>query len=192
MIGNPNGSGTRRATGMPAIARTRDEALLYLDLHPCRTCGSINTAWESTLVPAADPAPPPGLAIRYWGSCVDCGTDREALFALPGHETTPEGYPAFGGPEPSQLLDAGEWLRVADLTTDDPPPGEERHAGTIAAAAIEEVLKFIPAGEDEVPITAFWTAGGMQALDAEPGRFTRRWLTALRDSYTGRNNGTSD
>ena len=31
------------------VARSRDEAHLYLDLHPCDECGSVDTTWDSAL-----------------------------------------------------------------------------------------------------------------------------------------------
>ena len=76
------------------VVRTRDEAHLYLDLRPC-DCGSVETDWESGVV-AVDSM----LATAYSGTCSACGTEREFVFALPEREVLPEGFPAFGGPEP--------------------------------------------------------------------------------------------
>jgi hypothetical protein len=162
------------------VARTRDEAHLYLDLRPC-DCGSVETEWESGVV-AVDAA----LAIAYSGTCSACGNAREFVFALPEHEVPPEEFPTFGGPEPSQLLDAGEWLWVADLTAGNVPPGDAdaaRQALTIARAAVEEVLKFIPDGQDDLPDQAFWSERGARVREEEPRRFGRERLMIVRDTY---------
>ncbi|MFC4584706.1 hypothetical protein [Sphaerisporangium corydalis] len=163
------------------VARTRDEAHLYLDLHPCEECGSVDTTWENGLVDAEG-----ALAARYSGTCAGCGTRRVHLFGLPEREVVSARFPTFGGPEPSQLLDAGEWLWVADLTAGNVPAGDPdaaRQALAIAVAAVEEVVKFIPPGADTVPGTAFWTDRGRLTRDTEPGRFQVERLLIVRDTY---------
>jgi hypothetical protein len=162
------------------VVRTRDEAHLYLDLHPC-DCGSVETDWESGVV-AVDAT----LATAYSGTCSACGAEREFVFALPEREVPPEGFPTFGGPEPSQLLDAGEWLWVADLTAGNVPPDDPdaaHRALTIARAAVEEVLKFIPDDQDDLPDQAFWSERGTRVRAEEPGRFGRERLMIVRDTY---------
>ncbi|WP_433351795.1 hypothetical protein ACQP25_02295 [Microtetraspora malaysiensis] len=164
-----------------AVARTRDEAHLYLDLHPCKQCGSVETTWDRGLS-SVDGA----LVDRYAGACEDCGAEREFLFGLPERPVASAGYPTFGGPEPSQLLDAGEWMWVADLTAGNVPVddrAEARRTLSIAAAAVEEIVKFIPAGEEEVPDDGFWSARGQQVRAAEPGRFQLDRLLIVRDTY---------
>ena len=163
------------------VARTRDEAHLYLDLHPCETCGSAEVTWRSGLVEAGG-----SLAARYAGTCEGCGTPRSHLFGLPERETFSDRFPAFGGAEPSQLLDAGEWLWVADLTAGNVPADDAdgaRQALAIAMAAVEEVVKFIPPGRDEVPEGAFWSERGRRLRAAEPGRFQVERLLIVRDTY---------
>ncbi|WP_248961046.1 hypothetical protein [Sphaerisporangium perillae] len=163
------------------VARTRDEAHLYLDLHPCPECGSAETTWEHALV-----AVPEGLAARYAGTCSGCGAERSHLFGLPEREVGSGRFPTFGGPEPSQLLDAGEWLWVADLTAGNVPasdPDAARQALAIAVAAVEEVVKFVPPGQEAVPAGAFWSELGRRVRDAEPGRFQVDRLLIVRDTY---------
>jgi hypothetical protein len=163
-----------------AVARTRDEAHLYLDLHPC-ACGSAETAWHTALADVGGE-----LVSRYTGGCADCGREREYLFGLPEGETMAGDFPTFGGAEPSQLLDAGEWLWVADLTAGNVPADDPAAAGqalAIATAAVEEVIKFIPAGHDEVPGDAFWSPQGRGVRAAEPGRFALDRLLVVRDTY---------
>jgi hypothetical protein len=160
-------------------ARTRDEAWLFLDLTPC-ACGSTDAAWEhgTGMVDGE-------LASCYDTTCPDCGAERKYFFGLPPRETGGD-YPNFGGPEPSQLLDAGRWLALADqlasmLPPDDPETSAQ--ALSIAAAAVAETMKFIPPGEDAVPGDAFWTEEGRRVYDAEPGRFRRERLRIVRDTY---------
>ncbi|MFD9949365.1 hypothetical protein ACFWYW_40310 [Nonomuraea sp. NPDC059023] len=164
-----------------AVARTRDEAHLYLDLNPCERCGSVETTWSRGLVEAEGER-----ADRYAGRCQGCGAEREFLFGLPARPVIPAGYPTFGGPEPSELLDAGEWLWVADLSAGNVPvddSAEARRALSIAAAAVEEVVKFIRPGDDTVPETAFWSDRGLELLAREPGRFDLDRLLIVRDTY---------
>ncbi len=167
-----------------AVARSRDEAHLYLDLHPCDECGSAETAWDSALAVGDGE-----LASRYSGICSACGARREFWFGLPEREVMPVEYPTFGGPEPSQLLDAGQWRLVADLTSGSVPDddlAEARRSLAIAAAAIGEVLKFVPPGADQVPDEGFWSAPGRQARDEDPARFTRERLQTARTAYRER------
>ncbi|GGP98307.1 hypothetical protein [Streptosporangium pseudovulgare] len=162
------------------VARSRDEALFYLDLNPCG-CGSADTAWQSGLVTVADE-----LVSRYAGRCRGCGADREFFFGLPERETTSARFPAFGGPEPSGLLDAGEWLWASDRIAGNVPsddPHEAAIALAIATAAVEEVVKFVPPGQEEVPGEAFWTERGRRMRDAGPGRFRLDRLLVVRDAY---------
>ncbi|WP_169986105.1 hypothetical protein [Microbispora sp. H10836] len=166
-----------------SIARSRDEAHLYLDLNPC-ACGSAGTDWDSGLASAEGE-----LVTCYEGRCAACGAEREYLFGLPEREVTPTGYPTFGGAEPSELLDPGEWMWVADLTAGNVPEGplpeggERRQALSIARAAVEEVIKFVPPGQDEVPEEAFWSERGRAVRAAEPGRFRLDRLLVVRDTY---------
>ncbi|MCC5576511.1 hypothetical protein IMZ11_12800 [Microtetraspora sp. AC03309] len=164
-----------------AVARTRDEAHLYLDLHPCKQCGSVETEWARGLVNVEGE-----LADRYTGTCDGCGAEREFLFGLPERPAMPAGYPTFGGKESSQLIDAGEWMWVADLTAGNVPVGDRAEAHrtlSVAAAAVEEIVKFIPPGQEEVPDDGFWSERGRAVRAAEPGRFQLDRLLIVRDTY---------
>ena len=94
---------------MLKLARTNAEAHLYMDLHPC-ACGERRFARQSAVVTLEG-----DLASRYTGACARCGAERRFEFRLPQEILQPpaEGV-RFGGPEPSELLDPGEWLSVAD------------------------------------------------------------------------------
>lgn len=152
---------------------------MYLDLNPCR-CGSVETEWDSGVVSVEG-----SLATCWSGACDDCGAAREYLFSLPRREVMPVGWPTFGGAEPSELLDAGEWMWLADLTAGNVPddPEDARRALSMARSAMDEVLKFIPEGQDDVPAEAFWSARGREVRAAEPPRFRRDRLMVVRDTY---------
>ncbi|GAA1574346.1 hypothetical protein GCM10009804_33890 [Kribbella hippodromi] len=163
-----------------AVARTRDEAELYLELHPCRDCGSDEADWEQSLVRVRGE-----LASLYAAVCPGCSAEREYVFGLPAHETPVRGWPTFGGPEPSEVLDAGQWLDVADRAAADVPT-DAAEAGkvlAVACAAIAEVIKFVPPGADAVPEDEFWTPEGRAVRAADPGRFRLEPLLIARDTY---------
>jgi hypothetical protein len=72
-------------------------------------------------------------------------------------------------------------MTASDVPTDDPTAG--LNALSIAVAAMNEILKFIPAGAETVPDEAFWSERGRRVRDQEPGRFDRERLLVVRDSY---------
>jgi hypothetical protein len=153
---------------MAMQARTIAEARLYMDLQPCQACGYLGFTGSGQAVRAM---------VRFAGLCPRCKAAREFIFRMP--DKTFEG---FGGDAPSELLDPGEWLVVADLATRHAPaPAAADYA--LAAAAIDEVLKFIPSGADAVPPQALHTVTGRAAYEQEPGRFLRSRLAAVAASY---------
>src|SRR5436190_53730 len=137
----------RDAPRVVGLARTGDEAQLFLDLRPCERCGSQDMRWESALVFIGGRA-----ARNYFATCPACGPDRKFTVWAADPRSRPARPAAgvvFGGAEPSELLDAGEWLWVADLTASRVPVNDSRAAWrqlAIATAAMEEILKFIPPG----------------------------------------------
>lgn len=170
------------------LARTNAEAHLYMDLHPCR-CGEATFERRSAVVEADG-----DLASRYSGACPRCGEQREFLFRLPAEILLAEPVEVrFGGDEPSELIDPGEWLRIADAYASqgpadvhDAPAADRARAAqdtATAVAAVDEVLKFVPAGADAVPEAAFRSELGRAVYAKEPGRFRAARLAAVRDAY---------
>lgn len=157
-------------------ARTNSEAHLYMDLHPC-ACGDIEFERQSAVMTDDDV-----LCSRYAGPCRSCGAARTFIFELPEAIRPIRGDGVdFGGSDPSRLLDPGEWLAVADYYAKlDPGTRDDLD---IARAAIEEVLKFVPEGAERVPDEVFRSARGRAVRDAEPGRFRRVRLEAVRGAY---------
>lgn len=172
------------------LARTNEEAHLYMDLHPCE-CGELRFPRSSSVIHTDDG----DLASRYTGACPQDGRPREFTFRMPQLTTPPpvDGTVLYGGDEPSELLDPGEWLSVADAYARNVPAdtaalnsdglARAKAMLTRAAAAVDEVLKFIPAGADRVPEVAFVTDRGRAAYAKEPGRFRRPRLDAVRSTY---------
>jgi hypothetical protein len=160
----------------PPLARSSDEAHLFMELHPC-VCGEVEFGGVSSVVEVD------GVWIsRYAGPCEGCDRRRAFEFRQPDEITVPvAGSWADGGP--SELIDAGQWLWVADVYASRPSDVDERADLLLAAGALDEVWKFLPDGEAEVPSSAFWTVRGREVRDTEPGRFRRERLAAARETY---------
>jgi hypothetical protein len=117
------------------------------------------------------------------------GREVEIPFVAP-EEPLVEG---FGGEEPSELLDPAQWLLHADrmaASVPSSPEGLEPDAVAEAArrleraaACLEEVIKFVPDGERQIPLEAMWTPIGKVTWMKEPGRFGSARLQAVADTY---------
>jgi hypothetical protein len=158
-------------------ARSIAEEHLYMRLHPCR-CGESQFANQHATIQTEQ-----GLASEHYGSCVGCGQPRRFVFRLPG--LAPQHTDRYGGPDPSQIIDAAEWRLVAlayvtyahDVRDQ---PEEAREALMSALGAYQEMLKFIPAGEQHMPDSAFFTERGRRLRAGEsPTVFTRTFLEVM-------------
>jgi hypothetical protein len=185
-------SGTAGDRGDPAIdieplfARSDAEADLYVRIHSC-ACGETEFAPVIGLGEDAG-----GWLLRYTGRCVACGADRQFRFRQPVAPSWPRDDEWAEGTRPSELLDAGEWLLVAEALTDYPVEGgrlvatdmdQLRSDLVMAAAAIDEALKFAPDSADAVPASGLWSERGQEMRDAYPSRFDRDRLEAVRAAY---------
>jgi hypothetical protein len=151
-----------------------------MELHPCE-CGSSSFEQRHWLEERGD-----DLLAIYEGPCRGCRRVRRFELALVAD--LPPAPPAFGGPEPSQIIDPGEFLLASERAASQVPDDLDslpthlrvsaRRDLAAAIAALEEVLKFIPAGDDQVPATAFRSAAGRQVFTTEPARFERRRIEA--------------
>ncbi|WP_436522294.1 hypothetical protein [Actinoplanes sp. HUAS TT8] len=171
------------------LARTRQEAHLYLDLTPCE-CGDrrLVTAGEAITLPDGTPGR------RYAGTCPACGRDREFVFRVPeiAEDSENPAKIVYGRlTRPSELLDPGQWLWAAEQYADAVPAnpghltGEAREIArtwmTAAVAALREAVKFIPPGEEQVPEPAFFNGPPQDRTT-----FTRRWLVDRRLGFERR------
>lgn len=152
-----------------------------MELHPC-SCGEQEFAWsEHRLARQGD-----RLVSTYEGICGRCGVERSFTFEVTG--VAPP-VPAFGADAPSQIIDPGEFLAVsselAGSVPDDPasldPDDLDDAYDAIAAsvAALDEVLKFVPSGEDGVPPEAFFSARGAELYRDDPDQFGRERLRSM-------------
>lgn len=169
------------------LARTPAEAHLYLELHGC-DCGETRFEPRSAVVMLDDG----DLGRTYAFTCPRCGQERSHTFRLP-EIPLPSSEFRYGGDEPSQLLDPGEWVAVAEAyaaapasaSASLPRDGAASASASLprAVAALEEALKFVPPGAESVPETAFFSERGRALYLAGPGRFDRERLAAVRDTY---------
>ncbi len=149
-----------------------------MDLHPCE-CGSADFDRQHRLEQHGD-----DLVTVYEGACQQCGRVRRFSFRL--SEEIPPPPPAFGGPRPSQIVAPDEFLDVAYrvsesagiqlLNSPEPEHYKLRDAVAYSVAAFEEILKFIPEGQDAVPESAFTTEPGRARYLRDPGKFARALL----------------
>ena len=166
-------------------ARSITEARLFMEREPCPSCGHRGFGHPSKLVEKGE-----RLAAVASGYCPSCGTQR-AFELLLGDERVPDG--AWGNAARSTLIDAGEWLAIADdfgalvpaeIETLDRGARELARANLAKGiAAVEEVLKFFPPGSDELPRDAFFTKRGLELYLAAPVRYRRERLDVLLDAW---------
>ena len=169
--------------------RSVAEEHLYMDFHPC-SCGEADWSNLKQSLQMIGPT----MASVFMGPCRRCGTPR--LFQF--HVLEPTAHPkdgSFGGPEPSAILDPGQWLEASDRWAKAVPGSAKnldttakRRAGATlqkAASAMEEVLKFIPPGADEVPRSAFKSDESARFIAEMPRQFQRYRLQARLEAYRG-------
>jgi hypothetical protein len=162
------------------IARSMQEAHLYMDLRACE-CGEESFEREHRLEDHEG-----ALVAVFEGTCPRCGRVRSFVFRM--DDRLPPAPPEFGGPEPSSIIDPGEFLWISDeVSTDNglrmlgTPPAEHRKfrpAAEYAIAALEEVAKFLPEGADRVPAERFTSERGRALHARSPHRFSREEIDA--------------
>src|SRR2546429_4801599 len=82
----------RGAPAVAGLARTGDEAQLFLDLRPCERCGSQDMTWEDALVFIGG-----GAARRYFAPRPAPGPGPTVTFLGPGPRSVPRPPPGGGG-----------------------------------------------------------------------------------------------
>lgn len=174
-------------------ARSIAEEHLYMRLHPC-VCGSV----AGTGIRHGTGVIAQGLTSDHEFVCKGCGAERRFVFRLPG--LAPRYDDMYGGPDPSQIIDAGEWRMVAldamgraqllrrqstgvrkIFGRGDQKP-QLRRAFEEALASYQEMLKFIPPAADTIPDSAFFTENGRRIRAREPYvAFERSFIEAMID-----------
>jgi hypothetical protein len=64
-----------------------------------------------------------------------------------------------------------------------PPEDVQEAYETIAVAAVEEAMKFVPPGERSVSREALWAPLSLTSYDIRPEQFTRRRMMVLLGTY---------
>jgi hypothetical protein len=170
-------------------ARSHNEAMVYVLLRDCRACGEADRDLTDDLR-----ARDGDVFAEYTSFCRRCGNVDAYTFRLPERDPQAGGSGVvFGGDQPSAIVDAGQWLYYADRTaTGGPvePAGltpEQRLDAALAmesaAAAVREVVKFIPSGEERVPPEAIWTDRGRAEFARDPLRLRRDRMAVLEAAY---------
>jgi hypothetical protein len=170
-------------------ARSHNEAVVYVLMRECRACGAGNRDVTDEFG-TGDGA----TVTEYTSFCRDCTNIDTYTFRLP--ESDPQNAVAevaFGGDEPSSIIDAGEWLVFADRTANGGPveptgltPQQRADAALAlhaAAAAVREVVKFIRPGEERVSVSALWTERGRAEFERDPWRMSRGRMEAVETAY---------
>jgi hypothetical protein len=154
------------AAGGMTVRAVPEARVVYERLGSCAECGATSlvtgavTPWM-----AGGTGRLRGLEVR----CEACGAPfRYAVLVTDPEDepTPPERW--FGGPERSWHVDAHEWLAYAD----------DCGSPFLAAAAVAEILKFVPAGADRVPRDRLRTRDGQDELERHPERYARAALEA--------------
>jgi hypothetical protein len=160
------------------FARSVAEAHLFMDL-----AGAEPGPRQHALVARGD------LLVSTYRAQVQ-GREQRFEFDIP--EPTPRGG-LYGGAAPSRILGPGQFLAHADAIAASVPASPEGLTSTqkqeaqrrlaVALACLDEVMKFIPAGEDAVPERSFGTERERRWRADDPGRFSRVRLLAVSGAY---------
>jgi hypothetical protein len=175
----PDAAPAKRSPPLPA--RNVAEAHLYMDLRGAEPGerGHRMVAEGNTLLAVYD--------------CV-CGPDRKPRrfeFTLP--EQPPRPSEGYFGPGTSKIVGPGEFVqesaRLAKSVpgaAGDLPPDELRAAIyrlTRSIACLDEVIRFIPPGQEQAPASVFRSPADRDIYENEPTRFTRLRLGAIAGAY---------
>ncbi|WP_238005624.1 hypothetical protein KZZ52_42810 [Dactylosporangium sp. AC04546] len=170
-------------------ARSPEECQLYMALHPC-ACGESTFAWSRHYTVPEPGRPDERGASVYEGDCPGCRRSRRFRFLIP---LAPAPSPAFGGAEPSRIIDPAQFLDHYRATVATVVPDPARVPAHLlprqyallrtGLAALEEVLKFVPPGATVVPAGSFTSAAGAASYARDPGQFRRERLIALLELH---------
>jgi len=177
---------------MKLFARSSEEADLYVDLE-CEAQGEVPVARKRRKAERRRET-----FVVYEIRCKS-GKLLEFEFredGLPAPKPGLRRKVEYGGNAPSQLIDAGEWMKVVDRHANRAPrslaglPERARRDATsdlaLALAALDEVMKFLPAGADRVPSTSLFGTRGKAYFNKDVRRFRREALVAQRDELEAR------
>lgn len=196
------GSSPARADSRPddpaqPRARSVAEAEVAATFHPC-ACGGVTDGWELITYDRQENGE---RFIELRADCPGCGRVRVHRFDIFPELDRLYLHYALPTDGPSALVDPMTWLalaqdysaRVESGSEELPPSGPESverprwvNMLTYAVTALDEVLRFIPPGADEVPAEAFRATTSRAFRDAAPSRFTRDHLENERAEHARR------
>lgn len=151
---------------MTLSARSIAEEHLYIRLHPCRCGQQVDV---STLAHASAIASDRTIISVFSGKCAACGSSLRYEFEVP--DDAPRGRVSLGGAVPSAIIDPGTFYIASEQCA-------QQGDLELAIACLQEVLKFIPPGEDKVPASCFRGAASARVALERPEQFTRRVIEA--------------
>lgn len=174
-----------------AIARSAEEARVYMELHACPRCRT-----ETPFLPGHLVDRDGVLVSRYEGPCSGCARVRRFELELADPLPPPETPDAIRfGDGRSSLLDPGQWLVVAEryakrvpASADGLAPAARARAAwtlKLAIGALDEALAFLAPGEVAITEATITSRAGWIAYDLDPGRFRRDRIIAVRGAYVG-------
>jgi len=177
---------------MKLFARTAEEADLYVDLE-CEAAREVPQSRKKKKTERRRQT--------FWTYEIRCSSGKllEFEFDLSGLPDKKPGLRRkveFGGAQPSRLLDAGEWMKVADRYSERAPkslaglPEKQRrtaaHDVEFAVAAVAEALKFIPSGSERVSSTSLLSDRGKAYFNKDVRRFSRTELERFKGELEAR------
>lgn len=177
---------------MKLHARSAEEADLYVDLE----CEAMNEVVKSRKRRKGE-----RRRQTFWIYEARCESGKLVEFefeegGLPSPKPGLRRVVEFGGAQPSLLIDAGEWMKLSDRWAQAAPRSlaglsERARRSAIAdiqraLAALDEVMKFIPRGGDQVSSASLLSERGKAYFNKDVRRFTRSALETRRAELEAR------
>jgi len=164
----------------PLQAHSINEVDYYLMVTACPKCGK--GPWETDTTGPSDAAS--NLAIVR-AHCTHCRA-RKTFTATWDYDLADEGPQAEQinpSPEPSRIIDLGQWVSLFALMIESAASAEDRVqarlVGYRAALCLSEALKFY--GDDQLPPeSAFFSDDSIEAFRNAPERYARQRLRDMQ------------
>jgi endogenous inhibitor of DNA gyrase (YacG/DUF329 family) len=162
------------------LAHSLAEAYLYLMVTACPTCG------KGPLVSSEARVLSQETRLRtaaISASCRACHAPSEWRFQI--LHATGGGGQLNPSPQPSRLIDLGQWITLSRIITEAAGRSEDRIQARgfriQASECLDEALKFFEQDDSRPPATAFFTSESTERFLAHPEQFERSKVLELRD-----------
>ncbi len=173
-------------------ARSSEEADLYVDLE-CEMAGQVPVERKRKKRERR------GKPFMLYEARCQSGKLLEFEFEIGGLPDPKPGLRrtvSYGGAQPSLIIDAGEWMLVSNRMAEAAPKSvsglserKRREAASQvedAIAALDEVVKFIPAKDDAVSSSSLFSPRGKTYFNKDIRRFRRQALADQRTALEAR------